>query len=219
MEAGCLDLIAIGDNGRIAPMQKGGAMVTWHLHQGDIRRASHVHFVDATGQPADPALDPSLLTQSLLEQNLIEEVLVPFQGEPSKDDLNHPLVVQRHGRSYLRPPGAHIDLRNFALWSQRSPGADAAQPVYYMGPLTMGQVAFPYDLSVVTTAAERGVIQLISRGVLCRKQQDEALEDPEPMWGWTENAKGDLNGQMFEMTKWLHDSGIVHAKQQPVARL
>lgn len=67
----------------------------------------------------------------------------------------------------------------------------------------MGQVAFPQDMSVVTTAAERSVEDLIERGALERDDSYSAEQDPMPMYGWLPNAKGDVSGQMGRMTKIL----------------
>ena len=77
----------------------------------------------------------------------------------------------------------------------------------------MGQVAFPQDMSVVTTAAERAVADLIKRGVLERDVSYEGEQDPAPIYGWLMNNNGDLAGQVERMTKvvvktTIYDQGL-----------
>ena len=71
-----------------------------------------------------------------------------------------------------------------------------------MGPFTKGQIAFPQDMSVVTTAAERSVSDLVKRGLLQEEPANYTVEqDPMPMYGWFSNAKGDLAGEMGKMSR------------------
>lgn len=83
-----------------------------------------------------------------------------------------------------------------------------------MGPFTMGQVAFPQDMSVVTTAAERAVADLIKRGVLERDVSYEVEKDPAPMYGWLGNASGRLRWLSGENYKGvlvktsIYDQGV-----------
>jgi len=182
--------------------------VDWPSVDGTREGKWYANFIDATGQAADPTLDPSPFTQSLIRNGFVEEVLVPFRGSTSDASDSH--VIARAGKPFFCPPGGHIDLRNFSLWSKQAPGADAARPLYYMGPMSMGQVASPQDLSVITTAAERGVQHLVSSGVLAKPNAND--EDPCPMWDWAPNTQGDLNRQMCGMSAQLHNTGIVRAK-------
>ena len=168
-------------------------------------------MIDATGQKAAFEKDPSPMTTSLRKAKLIKEILVPFRNaSESQNHEDHPNVVMRDGINYFRPFGALIDINNFSL----VPGTeDPLAPIYYMGPFTMGQVAFPQDMSVVTTAAERAVADLIKRGVLERDVSYEVEQDPAPIYGWLMNNNGDLAGQVERMTKVLakttiYDQGV-----------
>ena len=170
--------------------ERSGILLSWKPDGDTTLEAHHDVMIDATGQKAAFEKDSSSLATSLRKAKLIKEILVPFRNE--KESLNHedhPNVVTRDGVNYFRPSGALIDINNFSL----VPGTeDSLAPIYYMGPFTMGQVAFPQDMSVVTTAAERAVADLIKRGVLERDVSCEVEKDPAPMYGWLGNASGRL---------------------------
>lgn len=199
---GFLEIKKIGNNYTIdEAAHNKGIKLTWRPVEDSTAEAYHEFMVDATGQQAAFEKDSSPLTASLRNEKLIKEVLVPFRNsQQSKKYEDHPMVVTRSGSCFFRPPGALIDINNFSLVS-RAQYFDS--PIYYMGPLTMGQVAFPQDLSVVTTAAERAVADLVKRGVLERDSSCVEDQDPMPMYGWLPNAKGDLTGQMEKMTNTL----------------
>lgn len=202
MKGNYLEVTKIGTDYEIEEAEDGsGIKLTWRPKGGSTREAHHDVMVDATGQKGAFEKDNSPLTTSLRKGKLVKEILVPFRS--TKESLfhqNHPNVVTRDGVRYFRPSGALIDINNFSLVTASE---DPCAPIYYMGPFTLGQVAFPQDMSVVTTAAERAVTDLIERGVLERDVSYRAEEDPMPMYGWLPNAKGDLNGQMERMSKAL----------------
>ena len=191
MNDGYLEVIKIGKKYEIEEARgRSGIKLSWKLDGDTIFEAHHDVMIDATGQKAAFEKDSSPLTTSLRDAKLIEEILVPFRN--AKESLkheDHPKVVTRDGVNYFRPSGALIDINNFSL----VPGTEKpSAPIYYMGPFTMGQVAFPQDMSVVTTAAQRAVADLIKRGVLERDFSYEVEQDPAPMYGWLGNASGRL---------------------------
>ena len=202
MRGGYLEIRKVGTQYSIEEAPNGyGIKLSWKLDADTAIDACHDFMVDATGQSGDFEKDQSPLTKSLKNLKLIKEILVPFRD--SKESLkyqDHPYVVIRDGSSYFRPPGALIDINNFSLVPATE---DPCAPIYYMGPFTMGQVAFPQDLSVVTTAAERAVADLVKSGVLECDTSCSMEKDPMPMYGWLPNAKGDLAGEMEWMTKIL----------------
>ena len=191
--------------------ERSGIKLSWNPDGDTTLETHHDVMIDATGQKAAFEKDPSPLTTSLRKAKLIKEILVPFRN--AKESLkheDHPNVVKRNGVNYFRPSGALIDINNFSL----VPGTEKPlAPIYYMGPFTMGQVAFPQDMSVVTTAAERAVADLIKRGVLERDVSYEVEQDPAPIYGWLMNNNGDLAGQVERMTKGavkttIYDQGL-----------
>ncbi|XP_022804364.1 uncharacterized protein LOC111341656 [Stylophora pistillata] len=207
MKGGYLKVTRIGEDYKIDEGEdRCGVKVSWKFNEESSFEACHDVMVDATGQKGVFEKDPSPLTKSLNEGKLISEILVPFRNiSESERHENHPNVVLRNGAKYFRPSGALIDMNNFSLVpAAEDPGAP---PIYYMGPFTIGQVAFPQDMSVVTTAAERSVEDLIERGVLERDDSYSAEQDPMPMYGWLPNAKGDVSGQMGKMTRILSSKG------------
>ena len=189
MKDGYLEVKKIGTNYEIQEAEdKSGIKLSWK-QDGDITcEAHHDVMIDATGQNAAFGKDFYPLTTSLRNAKLIKEILVPFRNAmESHHHGDHPNVVTRNGVNYFRPSGALIDINNFSL----VPGTDdPSPPIYYMGPFTMGQVAFPQDMSVVTTAAERAVADLIKRGVLESDVNYEVEHDPTPIYGWLVNTKG-----------------------------
>ncbi|KAJ7370604.1 hypothetical protein OS493_031340 [Desmophyllum pertusum] len=203
MKGNYLEVTKIGTDYEIEEAEDGsGIKLTWRPKGGSTREAHHDVMVDATGQKGAFEKDNSPLTTSLRKGKLVKEIFGPL-FRSTKESLfhqNHPNVVTRDGVRYFRPSGALIDINNFSLVTASE---DPCAPIYYMGPFTLGQVAFPQDMSVVTTAAERAVTDLIERGVLERDVSYRAEEDPMPMYGWLPNAKGDLNGQMERMSKAL----------------
>ena len=191
MNDGYLEVIKIGTEYEIEESKgKSGIKLSWKPDGDTTLEAHHDVMIDATGQKAAFEKDSSPLTTSLRKAKLIKEILVPFRN--AKESLkheDHPNVVTRDGVNYFRPSGALIDINNFSL----VPGTEKPlAPIYYMGPFTMGQVAFPQDMSVVTTAAERAVADLIKRRVLERDVSYEVEKDPAPMYGWLGNASGRL---------------------------
>lgn len=203
MKGGYLKVTRIGKDYEIDEAEdRCGIKVSWKSKEETTFEACHDVIVDATGQKGAFEKDPSPLTRSLREGKLVSEILVPFRNIlKSQKHENHPNVVSRDGARYFRPSGALIDMNNFSLVpAAKDPHAP---PIYYMGPFTMGQVAFPQDMSVVTTAAERSVEDLIERGALERDDSYSAGQDPMPMYGWLPNAKGDVSGQMGRMTQIL----------------
>ncbi|XP_068697548.1 LOW QUALITY PROTEIN: uncharacterized protein YdhS-like [Montipora foliosa] len=187
MKDGYLEVKKIGTNYEIQEAEdKSGIKLSWKQDGDTTCEAHHDVMIDATGQNAAFGKDFSPLTISLRNAKLIKEILVPFRNAmESHHHRDHPNVVTRNGVNYFRPSGALIDINNFSL----VPGTDdPSPPIYYMGPFTMGQVAFPQDMSVVTTAAERAVADLIKRGVLERDVKVE--HDPTPIYGWLVNTKG-----------------------------
>ena len=114
-------------------------------------------------------------------------------------------MIQRNGGYFYRPDGARIDKQNFSLVP--STDATSACLVYYMGPLTHGQAAFPQDLSFVTTAAERSVSDLVKRGILDKDINAISSEDPPPTYDYNLNAKGDIDSHMRLMTEELKSTG------------
>lgn len=212
MKDGYLEVTKIGKNYEIEEAKgRSGIKLSWKPDGDTSFEAHHDVMIDATGQKAAFEKDFSPLTTSLRKTKLVKEILVPFRNaKESQNHEDHPNVVTRDGTNYFRPSGALIDINNFSL----VPGTkDPLAPIYYMGPFTMGQVAFPQDMSVVTTAAERAVADLVKRGVLERDVSYEVEQDPMPMYGWLMNTKGDLAGQVERMTKGLvkttiYDQGV-----------
>ncbi|XP_078368715.1 uncharacterized protein YdhS-like [Oculina patagonica] len=190
-----LEVTKIGKNYEIEEEKdRSGIKLSWRPSGDYTFEAHHDVMIDATGQKAAFEKDYSPLTTSLIKAKLIKEILVPFRNaKESQNHEDHPNVVTRDGVNYFRPTGALININNFSL-------VPAAQgpfaPIYYMGPFTIGQIAFPQDMSVVTTAAERAVADLITRGVLQRDIICEVDQDPMPMYGWLVNTNGDLAGQV-----------------------
>ncbi|XP_028414835.1 uncharacterized protein LOC114537917 [Dendronephthya gigantea] len=202
MQSGFLEIQKLGTQYTITETPETKQIKISWTEQNQCLENTHDLVIDALGQCGDFDKDSSPLTKSLKKHNLLQEVLVPFgDSKNAQNHSKHPQVVQRNGRYFYRPDGALIDIRSFSL----VPSTDVtlAYPVYYMGPLTQGQVAFPQDLSVVTTAAERSVSDLVKRGILDKGINTFSPEDPSPMYGWVLNAKGDLNGQMRLMTEVL----------------
>ena len=192
MNDGYLEVIKIEKKYEIEEAKgRSGIKLSWKPDEETTLEAHHDVMIDATGQKAAFEKDSSPLTTSLRKAKLIKEILVPFRN--AKESLNHedhPNVVVRDGFNYFRPSGALIDINNFSLVPGTAEKPSA--PIYYMGPFTMGQVAFPQDMSVVTTAAERAVADLIKRGVLERDVSYNVAKDPAPMYGWLANASGRL---------------------------
>ena len=191
MNEGYLEVIKMGEKYQIEEAKgRSGMKVSWKPDGDTTFEAHHDVMIDATGQKAAFEKDSSPLTTSLRKAKLVKEILVPFRtAKESLHPGDHPNLVTRDGFSYFRPSGALIDINNFSL----VPGTEKpSAPIYYMGPFTMGQVAFPQDMSVVTTAAERAVADLIKRGVLERDVSYEVEKDPAPMYGWLGNASGRL---------------------------
>lgn len=207
MRGGYLNIKRIGTEYEIeeAP-NKTGIKVSWRLETDLIEEAKHDVMIDATGQKAAFEKDSSDLTSSLRKHKLLKEVLVSFRdGREAQKHQDHPSVVKRDGVPYFRASGALIDINNFSLVSANE---TLCAPIYYMGPFTMGQVAFPQDMSVVTTAAERAVGDLVTRGVLEPDDNYAVEKDPMPMYGWFSNAKGDLTGDMAKMSRILTSKRI-----------
>ena len=189
MNEGYLEVKKIGTNYEIEEAKDGnGIKLSWKPDGDTTREAHHDVMIDATGQKAAFEKDFSPLTTSLRKAKLIKETLVPFRNaKVSQHHEDHPNVVTRNGVNYFRPSGALIDINNFSL----VPGTeDPSPPIYYMGPFTMGQVAFPQDMSVVTTATERAMADLIKRGALEREVNYEVEHDTTPIYGWLVNTKG-----------------------------
>ena len=201
MTGGFLDIRRIGTNYYIEETSsKNGIKLSWRTDADGPLEAIHDVMIDATGQKGAFEEDQSSLTKSLRKNNLLKEVLVPFRdSRESHNYQHHPNVVKRKGVCYYRAPGALIDINNFSLvCASEKP----CTPIYYMGPFSKGQIAFPQDMSVVTTAAERSVSDLVKRGLLQEEPASYTVEqDPMPMYGWFSNAKGDLAGEMGKMSK------------------
>ena len=98
----------------------------------------------------------------------------------SQHHEEHPNVVASNRLNYFRPSGALIDINNFSMVQETE---DPSPPMYYMGLFTMGQVAFPQDMRVVTTAAEWAVADLMKRCVLERDVNYKVEHDPTPIYG------------------------------------
>ena len=201
MTGGFLDIRRIGTNYYIEETSsKNGIKLSWRTDADGPLEAIHDVMIDATGQKGAFEEDQSSLTKSLRKNNLLKEVLVPFRdSRESHNYQHHPNVVKRKGVCYYRAPGALIDVNNFSLvCASEKP----CTPIYYMGPFSKGQIAFPQDMSVVTTAAERSVSDLVKRGLLQEEPASYTVEqDPMPMYGWFSNAKGDLSGEMGKKSK------------------
>lgn len=201
MTGGFLDIRRIGTNYYIEETSsKNGIKLSWRTDADGPLEAIHDVMIDATGQKGAFEEDQSSLTKSLRKNNLLKEVLFPFRdSRESHNYQHHPNVVKRKGVCYYRAPGALIDINNFSLvCASEKP----CTPIYYMGPFSKGQIAFPQDMSVVTTAAERSVSDLVKRGLLQEEPASYTVEqDPMPMYGWFSNAKGDLAGEMGKMSK------------------
>lgn len=119
-------------------------------------------------------------------------------------------MVQHNGQCYFKAGGLLMDMRTYRL----IPGvkSDSNFPVIYgMGPVTYGQVAFPQDLSVITTCAERIVEQLetdFQLGDNIRKENQrriEADQEEADRCGFKFNAKGYLSANMREMSKAIYE--------------
>ena len=195
MRGSYLEITKIGENYKIEEAKdKRGIKLSWIPNGDSTFEAHHDVMIDATGQKAAFEKDTSPLTTSLRKAKLMKEILVPFRNtKESQKHEDHSNVVTRDGVNYYRPSGALIDISNFSL----VPDAEGPfAPIYYMGPFTMGQIAFPQDMSVVTTAAERAVADLLKRGVLEPDIIYEVEPDPMPMYGWLVNTNGDLAGQV-----------------------
>ena len=201
MTGGFLDIRRIGTNYYIEETSsKNGIKLSWRTDADGPLEAIHDVMIDATGQKGAFEEDQSSLTKSLRKNNLLKDVLVPFRdSRESHNYQHHPNVVKRKDVCYYRAPGALIDINNFSLvCASEKP----CTPIYYMGPFSKGQIAFPQDMSVVTTAAERSVSDLVKRGLLQEEPASYTVEqDPMPMYGWFSNAKGDLAGEMGKMSK------------------
>ena len=177
MTGSYLEVTKIGEDYEIKEANdRKGIKLSWRQN-GDFTCEAHLDvMIDATGQKSAFEKDKTPLTTSLRKAKLLKEILVPFRNiKESQNYEDHPNVVKRNGVNYFRPSGALININNFSL----VPATEApVAPIYYMGPLTMGQIAFPQDMSVVTTAGERTVADLVKRGVLERENFQEEEQDP-----------------------------------------
>ncbi|XP_068756068.1 uncharacterized protein, partial [Montipora capricornis] len=179
---GYLEVKTIEENYEIEEAKDESAIkLSWKPDGDATREAHHDVLIDATGQNAAFEKEFSPLTSSLRKAKLIKEILVPFRNvKVSQHHEDHPNVVPRNGVNHFRTSSALIDINNFSLVPETE---DPSLPMYYMGPFTMGQVAFPQDMRVVTTAAERAVADLIKRGVLERDVNYKVEHDPTPIYG------------------------------------
>ena len=195
MQGGFLAIQKLGTQYTITETPKTKQIkISWTEQNQCNQENVHDLVIDALGQCSDFDKDPSPLIKSLKDHKLLQEILVPFRDSKNAQHYSkNPHVVQRDGRYFYRPDGALIDIRNFSL----VPSTDATSdnPVYYMGPLTHGQVAFPQDLSVVTTAAERSVSDLVKRRILDKDTDIFSSEHPSSMFDLVINAKEILNSK------------------------
>ncbi|XP_028414661.1 uncharacterized protein LOC114537765 [Dendronephthya gigantea] len=208
MQGGFLEIQKLGTQYTITETPESKQIKISWTERNQCLENTHDLVIDALGQCSDFDKDSSPLTTSLKKHNLLKEVLVPFDDlENAQNHSEHPRVVKRDGVYYYRPDGACIDKQNYSLVP--STDATSACPVYYMGPFTQGQVAFPQDLSVVTTAAESSVSDLVKRKILKKDTDAISSEDPRQMDGDQLNAKGDLDTEMRLMTEKLKRTGYI----------
>jgi len=200
MKGGYLKIQKLGQKYTISEIIETKKLrVSWNNGSSDYSENVHDLMVGATGQSADFDKDQSAITKSLKKYKLLQEILIPFRLKSNGDKYsNHTHVVRRDDQYYFRPDGALIDIRNFSLVPANKKNSDSL--IYYMGPYTSGQIAFPQDMSVVTTAAERAVTDILKKGILTKDNSIIHDVDPSPMYGWVLNAKGDLNAQMKQMS-------------------
>ena len=182
MKDGYLEVKTIEANYEIEEAKdESGIKLSWKPDGDATCEAHHDVLIDATGQKAAFEKHFSPLTTYLRKAKLIKEILVTFRNaNVSQHHEDHLNVVPRNGVNHFRPSSNLIDINNFSMVQETE---DPSLPMYYMGPFTMGQVAFPQDLRVVTTAAERAVADLIKRGMLERDVNYEVEHDPTPIYG------------------------------------
>jgi hypothetical protein len=166
-EAGCLDLVAVGERYLLAPRDagRGGWTVTWEDGRGGAKAAGHPCVVDATGQPRDLASGRSALHQRLVERGLVQPALVPFLREraPFAAAARR---VRIEERLFFRPGGVHVNPETFEAiprgevslqWQGRGGG------LFVIGPPALGQYLTFVGLEALPSQA-----QAIAAGILAR---------------------------------------------------
>jgi uncharacterized NAD(P)/FAD-binding protein YdhS len=205
METGALKIVAIG-TGKVSAGSSGkGVRISWR-EDGVKRVVQHDYAIDALGQSGEVEQNLSPLYQSLRREGFCHDVMVPFRDQqPARS--GHCVTV-KNGTAYHKAPGLLMDMRNFSLIGKHVGGPT----IYAMGPATYGQVAFPQDLSVVTTCAERIVEHIekeldlgdsISKENRARREEEHREAKAR---GIKPNAKGFLSANMRDMSRSLSEA-------------
>jgi hypothetical protein len=219
MESGVLKIVSIGMEAKVnASIGNKGLRIEWR-EDGAKRFVQHDYAVDALGQSGEVEQNLSPLHQSLLHGDFCHDVMVRFRDQSYGMKLfreqththgnGRNRITQRNGKLYYKAPGLLMDMRNFSLISRHE--SHEMPTIYAMGPAIYGQVAFPQDLSVVTTCAERivehiekdlGLGDSISRENKARREEEEREAQAK---GIRPNAKGFLSANMRDISRSLSD--------------
>jgi hypothetical protein len=208
LESEALDIVAIGDDVNVvAGDGNRGLRVSW----GKENSVQHNYAIDALGQSGEMEYNSCPLYQSLQQNGFAEDVWVLFREQnygkrlfqQTRGKMSRISIM--NGKFYFKAAGFLMDMRNFSLVSKDS--SLVLPKIYAMGPPTYGQVAFPQDLSVVTTCAERIVEYIekefqpgnsISEENRVRFEKEELEAKSKAL---KPNAKGFLSANMRDMSK------------------
>jgi hypothetical protein len=190
-------------------------MLSQEMEIGDFDSVQHDYAIDALGQSGEMEYNSCHLFQSLQQNGFAEDVWVLFREQSYGKRLFQQTrgkltrISNLNGKFYFKAPGFLMDMRNFSLVSKDS--SLVLPKIYTMGPATYGQIAFPQDLSVVTTCAER-IVEYIEKdlqlGNSISEENDVRFEREEleaKSKALKPNAKGFLSANMRDMSKAVSD--------------
>lgn len=215
MNAGRLDLEAVKTTCKVVPSNDNVGIYLQYEKDGLPVTAYHRYFIDALGQSGDIESDASPLTQSMLRNRLVQPLYIPFRNQALGKMAYVQQVLSKHGPKkiicekdayYYKSFGIAMDMSTSRVLS---PDAIAGEDgvIYASGPFIYGHFAFPQDLSVVTTCAERTVEDVEARHGLgdslaaVTKERRDWEQNFAKKAGLTPNAKGYLSADMREMTR------------------
>ncbi|RZJ81027.1 MAG: hypothetical protein EOO47_05645 [Flavobacterium sp.] len=108
--AGLLEIVAVGDDSKVKPVEEGGIIYQYKDEEGNELSKRYPTFVDAIGQPHLEFEDFPF--KSLRDKGNISPAYVKFKdAEKAKAELGegNDKVIERNGTYYLSVPGIAID--------------------------------------------------------------------------------------------------------------
>jgi len=151
--------------------------------------------------------------QSLLRNRLAQPLYIPFRNQlagqaaflkQAQNENDRKKIIRKNGIFYSKASGVAMDMKTSRIVA---PTAHSHGVIYASGPLIYGHFAFPQDLSVVTTCAERTAEDIEARHALGKSlsmvtQKRRDLEQQVAInVGLEPNAKGYVSADMREWTK------------------